>query len=71
MLRRTAAEWERILSAYDASGLGVAGFARSWGVSVATLRWQQGEVVERGTHAELLAHGGVYANLWSIQQAAQ
>jgi ATP-binding cassette subfamily B protein len=31
---------------------------------------QQGEVVERGTHAELLAHGGVYANLWSIQQAA-
>jgi hypothetical protein len=40
MLRRTAAEWERILSAYDASGLSVAGFARSWGVTVATLRWR-------------------------------
>ncbi|ABC27425.1 ABC-type transport system involved in Fe-S cluster assembly, permease and ATPase components [Hahella chejuensis KCTC 2396] len=29
---------------------------------------QEGKVVEQGTHAELLARNGVYANLWRIQQ---
>jgi ATP-binding cassette subfamily B protein len=27
----------------------------------------EGRVVEAGTHAELVAHGGVYANLASLQ----
>ena len=26
-----------------------------------------GRIVERGTHAELLTHGGVYAHLWQLQ----
>ncbi len=29
---------------------------------------QEGHVVERGTHAALLAVGGVYAGMWAIQQ---
>jgi ATP-binding cassette subfamily B protein len=30
-----------------------------------------GAVAERGTHAELLAIGGVYARMWALQQAEQ
>ena len=30
----------------------------------------QGEIVERGTHAQLLEAGGEYANLWLRQQEA-
>lgn len=27
----------------------------------------QGRIVERGSHADLLAQGGTYANLWALQ----
>jgi ATP-binding cassette subfamily B protein len=30
----------------------------------------RGQIVERGTHAELLAHGGLYAGLWTRQREA-
>ena len=31
---------------------------------------QQGEIVEQGTHAELMAQSGIYANLYSLQLGA-
>jgi ATP-binding cassette subfamily B protein len=31
---------------------------------------EHGRIVERGTHARLLAHGGRYAALWAMQQQA-
>lgn len=31
---------------------------------------EAGRVAERGSHAELLARGGVYAGMWAMQQAA-
>jgi ABC-type transport system involved in Fe-S cluster assembly fused permease/ATPase subunit len=32
---------------------------------------QDGRVAERGTHASLLAHGGLYARMWALQAAEQ
>ena len=31
---------------------------------------ERGEVVEQGTHPELVDQGGVYAQLWAIQTGA-
>jgi ATP-binding cassette, subfamily B, heavy metal transporter len=32
---------------------------------------EAGRIIERGTHAELLAHGGRYAQMWALQQSAE
>ena len=29
---------------------------------------ERGRIVERGTHRQLLAQGGTYAQMWSLQQ---
>jgi ATP-binding cassette subfamily B protein len=31
---------------------------------------QQGQIVERGTHAELISQQGIYANLYALQLSA-
>jgi ATP-binding cassette subfamily B protein len=37
-------------------------------VADAIIGLDDGKAVERGTHDELLASGGVYATLWGLQQ---
>ncbi len=32
---------------------------------------EQGTIVERGNHGQLLAMGGRYAELWALQQAEE
>ena len=32
---------------------------------------QEGQVAERGTHATLLAEGGLYARMWALQAEQQ
>jgi ATP-binding cassette subfamily B protein len=33
------------------------------------LVFDEGRIVERGTHTELISNGGAYARLWAIQNA--
>ena len=30
-----------------------------------------GRIIERGTHAQLLAHGEKYAHMWALQQSSE
>ncbi len=32
---------------------------------------EAGRIIERGTHADLLALGGRYADMWALQQSAE
>ena len=32
---------------------------------------QDGEIVERGSHGDLLSLGGMYADMWTLQQRSQ
>ena len=32
---------------------------------------EAGRILERGTHAQLLAQGGRYADMWSLQQSSE
>ena len=32
---------------------------------------EAGRIIERGSHAELLATGGRYAQMWALQQSAE
>ncbi|TWO72174.1 ABC transporter ATP-binding protein/permease [Caenimonas sedimenti] len=32
---------------------------------------EAGRIIERGTHQQLLAHGGRYADMWALQQSAE
>jgi len=34
-----------------------------------TIVLDKGRIVEQGTHAELIAHGGIYSRIWQLQQA--
>ena len=31
----------------------------------------EGQIVERGTHVQLLAYGGLYAGMWNCQREAE
>ncbi len=32
---------------------------------------EAGHIIERGTHAQLLAQGGRYAQMWALQQSGE